>query len=751
MKTFYPDSFKWARCVTKVADVDDGGNEILVTTAICEVCEKVPANMFPHRKPPTFYGKPTEVSRTRQGNTSLRWEKFKNHEKTKAHEWACGKSSASSTLLQMGFSKKSSGRDEEKIFQQNAVFFATCDETPTRAAEFGELERMRGNKDAKADPNDAWRVCLAMRDAIREQNFDFVKKSFAASIILDDGSGCDIREWCAIAMSTDCFAHPSLSTAQVMFALVQLNWDELDAPGMCSVLQDVRGIDWDKVYWIGRDGASVMKSLSGLLIENLAPFAFDVWCSNHLCALLMRDCVFGVPEFHLVVDKLSEIDHFFRFSNKSRSRLQDLIPVDHSGPSVFKRAENLTRWPSLCNACDALITLHNLLIPTLIAYIEDPAEQSKVEKVDKAENIFVFFSSFHNMAIVVILRYFGQAFKNFHEALQERKNDFTRRNRELRILKGTVLLALEPDTRKRLVSETEQLLVQVGCIEGFFDMEDDLDVEVRAEDADPHLVASVVSQYTHMFVESFQDSVEVRFPESRERTVPEAFEIFNPESFPSRDDPELKTFEEKLLSFGTEDLPLLVGWYGTAKQRGDTEVPPVVNAELCTRQWPAFREYMFTWYTQGNVTTLPELIRKTRSEAKGSVRFMREFSEIIKLLQIVDVHPDSTAECERIMHTAKRVMTKERTRLSPDSYEACVMVSHESRRRYGARNKHEICELLPAAQKFLKKYRLEFSKKVQEAKKRKIEANNAGKKDGGNGAAQPKKRRKQGVSSFRNT
>ena len=160
---------------------------------------------------------------------------------------------------------------------------------------------------------------------------------------------------------------------------------------------------------------------------------------------------------------------------------------------------------------------------------------------------------------------------------------------------------------------------------------------------------------------------------------------------------------------------------------------------------------MFTWYTQGNVTTLPELIRKTRSEAKGSVRFMREFSEIIKLLQIVDVHPDSTAECERIMHTAKRVMTKERTRLSPDSYEACVMVSHESRRRYGARNKHEICELLPAAQKLLKKYRLEFSKKVQEAKKRKIEANNAGKKDGGNGAAQPKKRRKPGVSSFRNT
>lgn len=41
------------------------------------------------------------------------------------------------------------------------------------------------------------------------------------------------------------------------------------------------------------------------------------------------------------------------------------------------------------------------------------------------------------------------------------------------------------------------------------------------------------------------------------------------------------------------------------------------------------------------------------------------------------------AEVERIMSTLKRVMTKNRTTLSAEHYEACSMVSHESRRMYG--------------------------------------------------------------------
>jgi len=58
----------------------------------------------------------------------------------------------------------------------------------------------------------------------------------------------------------------------------------------------------------------------------------------------------------------------------------------------------------------------------------------KAAQIDKAKKIFAFFCSVHSMALVVVMQYFGKAFKTFHEALQERKNDFSRKTRELRIL-----------------------------------------------------------------------------------------------------------------------------------------------------------------------------------------------------------------------------------------------------------------------------------------------------------------------------
>ena len=35
-------------------------------------------------------------------------------------------------------------------------------------------------------------------------------------------------------------------------------------------------------------------------------------------------------------------------------------------------------------------------------------------------------------------------------------------------------------------------------------MQDELDVEVRAEDADPELGAEIVERYTHLFLSSFK-------------------------------------------------------------------------------------------------------------------------------------------------------------------------------------------------------------------------------------------------------
>jgi len=274
--------------------------------------------------------------------------------------------------------------------------------------------------------------------------------------------------------------------------------------------------------------------------------------------------------------------------------------------------ENLARWCALYDACSGLRSLRGYLLATLVSFIEDPAERGNAAQIDKAKKIFTFFCSFHSMALVVVMQYFGKAFKTFHEALQERKNDFSRKTRELRILKNTVLRALDPECQKQLLQETEQLVF--GCMgdESISDMQDELDVEVRVEDADPVLIAEVLEELTRLFVEQFQDSQEVRFPENREMTVQEAFEILNPESFPPLDLPEMKDFEAQLSTFGDDQLKVLLSWYGEPKNRAGTIFPPLVDSNLCTNQWIGFREHLFSWYSAKKVSSVPSLARKVR-------------------------------------------------------------------------------------------------------------------------------------------
>ena len=65
------------------------------------------------------------------------------------------------------------------------------------------------------------------------------------------------------------------------------------------------------------------------------------------------------------------------------------------------------------------------------------------------------------------------------------------------------------------------------------------------------------------------------------------------------------------------------------------------------------------------------------------------------MLKIGEVSPLSTAEVERVMSTLKRILFEKRTSMTDKHLEACVMISHESRRRYGVHEKWRITELQP--------------------------------------------------------
>ena len=94
------------------------------------------------------------------------------------------------------------------------------------------------------------------------------------------------------------------------------------------------------------------------------------------------------------------------------------------------------------------------------------------------------------------------------------------------------------------------------------------------------------------------------------------------------------------------------------------------------------------------VLTFGKQCTKAYEMAEFSEDWAKVHSEILKLLKVAEVKPFSTSEVERVFSTLKRLLSKDRTLMSTDHVEACAMVSHESRIRYGSENKFKIAELL---------------------------------------------------------
>ena len=58
------------------------------------------------------------------------------------------------------------------------------------------------------------------------------------------------------------------------------------------------------------------------------------------------------------------------------------------------------------------------------------------------------------------------------------------------------------------------------------------------------------------------------------------------------------------------------------------------------------------------------------------------FSEINKLIAIIDSRQDSSSENERIFSTVKRIVTAKRAQLTASNVEMLVRINHESSRRW---------------------------------------------------------------------
>jgi hypothetical protein len=172
-------------------------------------------------------------------------------------------------------------------------------------------------------------------------------------VVLTFGNGT----WCTAAMKTDSASTPGHEKMHNFFYHLQQLHDDYSSEGMLRVLKSNLDVSWLKILFLGRDGASVMKKLEKLLIEQVNPFLIGVWCANHCCQLLLKDIFKEVDEFWDLIDMLDEIYKFFHHSPKSSSQLKHFMKENKKGLRRFKRAKNLTRWTAVKAASGAVFTL----------------------------------------------------------------------------------------------------------------------------------------------------------------------------------------------------------------------------------------------------------------------------------------------------------------------------------------------------------------------------------------------------------
>ena len=136
------------------------------------------------------------------------------------------------------------------------------------------------------------------------------------------------------------------------------------------------------------------------------------------------------------------------------------------------------------------------------------------------------------------------------------------------------------------------------------------------------------------------------------------FQVFFLSALPKKNDKSDFELATELGKYSIDQLDALFSFYGEPQTLDHGEmVPARVNAELCRAQWPAFREYLWTWCTKEGVNTFSEVVALVVKNESADPNFKRCFSEIAKLPKVGHVITKSTGEAERIGSTVGRILT----------------------------------------------------------------------------------------------
>lgn len=609
-------------------------------------------------------------------------------------------------------------------FNDMAVFFGVEKIATVKLEQFRKLSQHR-NVNVSGTRQDAADLYASYFRYFNTQERGIFEDAVALAVGVDGGSDVSVRDWLSVCVDCD----NNRFNGAFLFKLPRITADDTTAEGLYKLLVDC-GIDWKKVCWFVRDGASVMAKLGELVIQRLSPFMISIWCANHRMNLCFKACVRDDPDLWMIVDKLETLFDFFHDSPKNFSALKKLIPELLKGHCTPMRTGNLTRWTIIVPACESFINIFvyevRMMVETRIKYpgiqanaVEAPIHKrirlTEKQKNAKSKVLLNFFLDYRKICGVVFLAEVGVPFRKFHLSLETRSSDFTVLDTQLKTLKDSVEAMQTEEKIDQMAERVTKLILALREVPNIAIVEEQADIEVRVTDDCSEHYKSVLMQFAVDFNCAFQDELALRFPED-ECAIVSAARIFDPDFFPKFKDYEPKAstkaarcnlFEQGIKDFGIEELETLLDWYGKEKKTEDDLHEPLVDAAKCREQWRSFKQWVRFRQLPSFSSVLTHVAMDTNKMWKD------EHDQILKLMKIFKPKPNSSYENESVFAHHKEIVTLKRNGLSDGQVESLVKLSHESRRRYGD-ERYKTVDLIPAVMPYKTAMKKTHNKKAAE-------------------------------------
>ena len=235
-------------------------------SAFCSICDKI-TFWGPGKRAKSFLSTRPKKSR-KTGTFEVR--DLREHEKSKSHKYAL------TSAAKIAFIPRKHKNHGDTDFVDFVLWLAAQEISLLKIVSYSKLQKKKG-KAFKGDREEAMFIVVAMSEFLKQRHTKELEKAFALALSFDDGTSLSTREWMSLIAKADTFEQSESYAMQMfLYAFRRLDFDELNALGLMSVVESIFGKYLTKVFWYARDGASVMKKLVELLIEKYNPFAVDV-------------------------------------------------------------------------------------------------------------------------------------------------------------------------------------------------------------------------------------------------------------------------------------------------------------------------------------------------------------------------------------------------------------------------------------------------------------------------------------------